>query len=121
MMVVIALYGVAVLFALAPLAIVLGISPRGKKAATSVVYGACLIVTLTLCSIALLRLFETSQPASAVSLPLGLLSAFFMAPDYARARGAVSGGLSDCGLGESLRRSGARGRQRSVWYIAARS
>jgi formate hydrogenlyase subunit 3/multisubunit Na+/H+ antiporter MnhD subunit len=89
MMVVIALYGVAALLALAPLAIALGASPRGKEVATSVIYGACLIVTLTLCSIALLSLFETSQPASAVTLPLGLpwvgahfrmdaLAAFFM-------------------------------------------
>ena len=72
MMVVIALYGVAALFVLAPLAIALGVSPRGKEVATSLIYGACLIVTLTLCSIALLSLFETSRPASAVTLPLGL-------------------------------------------------
>ena len=72
MMVVITLYGVAGLVALAPLAIALGASARGKEAATSVIYSACLIVTLILCSIALLSLFETSQPASVVTLPLGL-------------------------------------------------
>ena len=42
MMVVYALYGVAALLVLAPVAIALGASPRG----TSVVYGASLIVTL---------------------------------------------------------------------------
>ena len=42
MMVVYALYGVAALLALAPIAIALAASPRG----TSVVYGASLIVTL---------------------------------------------------------------------------
>src|SRR5471032_1451195 len=68
MTVIYALYCVAALLALAPMAIAFGGSPRGS----GVVYGACLIVTLTLCSIALLRLFETSQPVSAVSLPLGL-------------------------------------------------
>ncbi|MGB7257952.1 MAG: hydrogenase 4 subunit B [Pseudolabrys sp.] len=71
-MVVIALYGVATLFVVAPLAIALCVSPRGKEVTTRLIYGACLIVTLTLCSIALLSLFETSRPDSAVTLPLGL-------------------------------------------------
>ncbi len=52
MMVVYALYGVAALIILAPVAIALGGSPRG----TAVVYGASLIVTLTLGIIALLCL-----------------------------------------------------------------
>jgi hydrogenase-4 component B len=84
-MVVDALYGVLALVALAPLAVALGASPQG----TGVVYGASLIVTLTLCVIALLSLFGYSGPSSAVTLPLGLpwlgahfridvLSAFFL-------------------------------------------
>ena len=72
MMVVYALYGVAALLALAPIAIALGAAPRVAGAATSVVYGACLIVTLTLGVIALLSLFEYSQSPSVVTLPLGL-------------------------------------------------
>ena len=71
MMVVYALYGVAALVALAPIAIALGASPRANGA-TSVVYGASLIVTLTLCVIALLSLFEYSDRSSAATLPLGL-------------------------------------------------
>jgi len=72
MMVVYALYGVAALMALAPIAIALSTAPRGANAATGVVYGACLIVTLTLGVIALLSLFEYSQSPSVVTLPLGL-------------------------------------------------
>ncbi|MBI3705296.1 MAG: hydrogenase 4 subunit B [Rhizobiales bacterium] len=68
MMVVYALYGVAALLVLAPLAIALGRSPRGS----AVIYGASLIVTLTLGMIALLNLFEYSGRVSVVSLPLGL-------------------------------------------------
>jgi formate hydrogenlyase subunit 3/multisubunit Na+/H+ antiporter MnhD subunit len=68
MMVVYALYGVAALLALSPIAIALGRSPRGS----GVIYGASLIVTLTLGMIALLNLFEYSGRVSAVSLPLGL-------------------------------------------------
>ena len=68
MMVVYALYGVAALLALAPIAIALGRSPRGS----GVIYGASLIVTLTLGMIALLNLFEYSGRVSVVSLPLGL-------------------------------------------------
>ena len=68
MMVVYALYGVAALLALAPIAIALGRSPRGS----GVIYGASLIVTLTLGMIALLTLFEYSGQPSIVSLPLGL-------------------------------------------------
>jgi hydrogenase-4 component B len=67
MMVVYALYGVAALLVLAPIAVALGASPRGN----SVIYGASLIVTLMLCMIALLCLFD--QPLTAtVTLPLGL-------------------------------------------------
>ena len=68
MMVVYALYGVAALVVLAPVAIALGASPRG----TSVVYGASLMITLTLGMIALLSLFGYSDPSSTVTLPLGL-------------------------------------------------
>ena len=70
-MVVYGLYGVAALLALAPIAIALGASPRDKGVVTGVVYGASLIVTLTLCVIALLCLFE-HRAASTVTLPLGL-------------------------------------------------
>ena len=68
MTVVYALYGVAALLALAPIAIAIGASPRGN----SVVYGASLIVTLTLCVLALLSLFEYSDRVSTAALPLGL-------------------------------------------------
>ena len=66
-MVVFALYGVAVLLVLAPIAVALGASPRG----TSIVYGTSLIVTLILCTIALVCLFEQPLNAS-ITLPLGL-------------------------------------------------
>src|SRR5471032_290166 len=85
MTVIYALYCVAALLALAPMAIAFGGSPRGS----GVVYGASLIVTLTLCVIALLSLFEYSDRSSAATLPIGLpwlgahfridaLSAFFL-------------------------------------------
>ena len=67
MMAAYALYGVAALIVLAPIAIALGGSPRG----TSVVYGASLVVTLTLGVVALLCLFNQPQ-TSTVTLPLGL-------------------------------------------------
>src|SRR3974390_2448101 len=66
-MVVFALYGVGVLLVLAPIAVALGASPRG----TSIVYGTSLIVTLILCTIALVSLFEQPLNAS-ITLPLGL-------------------------------------------------
>jgi len=68
MMVTYALYGVAVLLALAPVAIVLAASPR----ASSVVYGAALVASLSLCVIALASLFGPSAAVSATALPLGL-------------------------------------------------
>jgi hydrogenase-4 component B len=68
MMVVYALYGVAALVVLAPIAIALGAAPRG----TGVVYGASLIITLTLGMIALLCLFGYSDASSTVTLPIGL-------------------------------------------------
>ncbi len=82
-MVVPALYAVAALFVLAPLAIAMGRS----KAATPVVYGASLVVTLMLVVVGLFGLVGT--PPSSVMLPLGLpwlgahfridaLSAFFL-------------------------------------------
>lgn len=71
MTVVTVLYGVAALVALAPIAVALGASSGGKAAASNVVYGASLIVTLSLCALALLCLFNI-LPAGAVTLPLGL-------------------------------------------------
>lgn len=72
MMVVNALFGVAALVALGPLAVAIGASPRGRAAASNLVYGACLIVTLTLCMFALLSLFGHSDSISTATLPLGL-------------------------------------------------
>ncbi len=66
MMVVYALYGVAALLALAPIAVLLAASPR----ATGIVYGASLVVTLMQGVIALISLID--QPTSTVTLPLGL-------------------------------------------------
>ena len=99
MMVVIALYGVAALVALAPLAIALGVSPRGKEVATSVIYGACLIVTLTLCSIALAQLVRnvaTCRRRHAAARPAVAGRAF----PHRRAGGVFPGG------GQSRRRGG---------------
>ena len=80
-----ALFGVLALVALAPVAVTLSASPK----AGSTIYGACLIVTVALLTVALIALIGR-QPASAVTLPFGLpwlgahfridaLSAFFMA------------------------------------------
>lgn len=63
-----ALYGVATLLVLAPVAIAVGASSRG----TSAVYGVSLIVTLILCVNALLGLFDHRVTLSSVTLPLGL-------------------------------------------------
>jgi len=79
-----ALYGVAALMALAPIAALVASSPRG----TGTVYSASLVITLTLTTVALICLFGKSPPP-AVTLPLGLpwlgahfridaLSAFFL-------------------------------------------
>jgi len=84
-MVVAALSCVLVLLALAPLAIAV----RASSRASILIYGACLLVTLTLAIIALLALLGHAGPATAVTLPLGLpwlgahfridaLSAFFL-------------------------------------------
>jgi len=62
------LYGVAALLLLAPVAIAFGRSPR----ASSIVYGACLIVTLVLGLLALIHLLEHSDQSSTVVLPFGL-------------------------------------------------
>ena len=78
-----ALYGVAVLLALAPIAVVLAASPR----ASNVIYGACLVVALVLCVVGVISLL--GRTSSSVTLPLGLpwlgahfridaLAAFFM-------------------------------------------
>jgi formate hydrogenlyase subunit 3/multisubunit Na+/H+ antiporter MnhD subunit len=77
-----ALCGVAALLVLAPAGVALHASSRG----TGIIYGASLIITAMLCTIALLAL---SGPATTVTLPLGLpwlgahfridaLSAFFL-------------------------------------------
>ena len=84
-MVVAALSCVLVLLALAPLAIAV----RASSRASILIYGASLLVTLTLAIIALLALLGHAGPATAVTLPLGLpwlgahfridaLSAFFL-------------------------------------------
>ena len=70
-MIVQALTAVAALLALSPLAIALCAAPRGARA-TSLVYGACLAITLVLGAIALFSLFGYGGAISAVTLPLGL-------------------------------------------------
>jgi formate hydrogenlyase subunit 3/multisubunit Na+/H+ antiporter MnhD subunit len=72
MIVAYALYGVAALMVLSPIAVALSTSPRTNSACSGVVYSACLIVTLTLCTFAIVRLFEYSQNPSTITLPLGL-------------------------------------------------
>ncbi len=83
MMVAYALYGVAALLALAPIALVLATSQR----AGGFVYGASLVIALAIGAISLASLF--GEPTSSVVLPLGLpwlgahfridaLSAFFL-------------------------------------------
>src|SRR5258708_14521015 len=85
MTVVDALYGVAALVALAPIAVALNRSLRGAL----IIYGASLIITAALGTIALLFLLVFSPAPSAIILPLGLprlgahfridaLSAFFL-------------------------------------------
>ncbi|HET9175627.1 MAG TPA: hydrogenase 4 subunit B [Pseudolabrys sp.] len=66
MMVSYALYGVAALLALAPIAVTL----TGSSRASNVIYGASLIITLALGVIGLKSLF--ADAASTVALPLGL-------------------------------------------------
>jgi len=66
MTVVYALYGVAVLLALAPVAIIAAVSPR----ASNLIYGASLIATLALCVMGVINL--TTSAVSTVVLPLGL-------------------------------------------------
>jgi len=68
MTVVEALYGVAALIVLAPIAIALRRSPRG----TLFIYGASLIITVALCAVALFVLLGPSPSPSATILPLGL-------------------------------------------------
>ena len=66
-MVVYALYGVAALLALGPIAIAVGASPRGSE----ITYGAALIATVTLFANALVSLLE-NLASPGVTLPLGL-------------------------------------------------
>ena len=67
-MVHLALIGAAALIATAPIAILLGHSPRGRP----VIYGISLIVSLALLAIALFALLASSDAASIAVLPLGL-------------------------------------------------
>ena len=71
-MVAYALCAVAALLALSPIAVAASAAPRGARAATSLVYGACLIITLILGAIALFALYRDSATTSVVTLPLGL-------------------------------------------------
>ena len=71
-MVAYALCAVAALLALSPIAVAASAAPRGARAATSLVYGACLIITLILGAIALFALYRNSATTSVVTLPLGL-------------------------------------------------
>ena len=66
MMVLYALYGVAALLVLAPIAVTLTFSPR----ASTVIYGASLIISVALGAIGLNSLFDNA--VSAAALPLGL-------------------------------------------------
>jgi len=66
MMVLYALYGVAALLVLAPIAVTLTFSPRASK----VIYGASLIISVALGAIGLNSLFDNA--VSAAALPLGL-------------------------------------------------
>ena len=67
-MVLLALACAAVLISTAVLAVVVADDARARQ----VVYGACLIASLTLLSIALLALLGFSDVPSAVTLPLGI-------------------------------------------------
>ena len=80
-----ALWLVAVLLALAPVAIALSQTARGSV----IVYGASLVVSSGLCAIALVILVDPARPVTAIVLPIGLpwlgahfridaLSAFFL-------------------------------------------
>ncbi|MBR0719539.1 hydrogenase 4 subunit B [Bradyrhizobium liaoningense] len=84
-MISVALWLVACLLALAPVGIVLSARPRGSF----VLYGACLVLTATLCMTALLHLLDPAHPVLRATLPVGLpwlgahfrldaLSAFFL-------------------------------------------
>lgn len=84
-MISVALWSVAGLLALAPAGIVLASRPRGPF----VLYGACLLVTATLCVAALVHLLDPAHPVLRAALPIGLpwlgahfrldaLSAFFL-------------------------------------------
>src|SRR5581483_5382537 len=85
-MIVLALACVAVLLALSPLAIALAAQPRGS----GLIYGASFIISLALCTIALIDLLAPARPVFSLVLPIGLpwlgahfridaLSAFFLA------------------------------------------
>src|SRR5579871_6653482 len=85
-MIVLALVCVAVLLALSPLAIALAAQPRGS----GLIYGASFVISLALCTIALVDLLDPARPVFSLVLPIGLpwlgahfridaLSAFFLA------------------------------------------
>ncbi len=67
-MIVIALWSVAGLLALTPVAIALSAHKRGWV----VIYGSCLALTLTLCLVALIDLLGLSHLGWSVTLPIGL-------------------------------------------------
>jgi formate hydrogenlyase subunit 3/multisubunit Na+/H+ antiporter MnhD subunit len=84
-MISVALWSVAVLLALAPAGIALSAHARGS----TLLYGACLVVTSTLCVAALSNLLDPAHPTLSATLPVGLpwlgahfridaLSAFFL-------------------------------------------
>ncbi|MGV7214386.1 hydrogenase 4 subunit B [Bradyrhizobium sp. UFLA05-112] len=67
-MISVALWSVALLLALAPVGIALSTRPRGSI----VLYGGCLVVTATLCIVALVYLLDPAHPALGTTLPIGL-------------------------------------------------
>jgi formate hydrogenlyase subunit 3/multisubunit Na+/H+ antiporter MnhD subunit len=84
-MISVALWSVAALLALVPAGIALSALAQGSR----IVYGACLLVTSTLCVTALLHLLDSTHPVLSATLPVGLpwlgahfrldaLSAFFL-------------------------------------------
>ncbi|TPQ38093.1 hydrogenase 4 subunit B [Bradyrhizobium guangdongense] len=84
-MISVVLWAVACLLALAPVGIVLSARPRGSF----MLYGACLVLTATLCITAVLHLLDPAHPVLRTTLPVGLpwlgahfrldaLSAFFL-------------------------------------------
>ena len=101
LMAIYALYGVAALLALAPIAVALGASPR----ASNVIYGACLVITLALCTIGIICLFGRATFARDIAARPALARRAF---PHRCARGVLPGG------GQSRRRGGEPVRAR-LW------